>query len=742
MPGQLCRWARPGAVEKGGGRMSLGDLKRRVREYLPGADLSLVERAHHFSWEAHQGQKRLSGEAFIEHPLAVAQILAELELDLTSIAAALLHDVAEDTGVHLEEIKETFGKEIADLVDGVTKLGRLEFKSQEEEQVENLRKMFLAMAKDIRVVLIKLADRLHNMRTLNHLPPGRQRNIARETLEVFAPLAHRLGIYRIKWELEDLALRFMEPDRYFDLSERVAKKRGERENYINQVVQILRVKLDEVGLKADIQGRAKHFYSIYKKMQQEGRAFSEIYDLVAVRVITESVRDCYAILGIIHSLWKPIPGRFKDYIAMPKSNMYQSLHTTVIGPEGEPLEVQIRTWEMHRTAEYGIAAHWRYKEGGRGDRDFDEKLSWLRQILEWQHDLRDAREFMESLKIDLFDDEVFVFTPKGDVIDLPAGSSPIDFAYQIHTDVGHRCVGAKVNGKIVPLDYRLQNGDIVEILTSKKAAGPGSDWLNIVKTSSARSKIRAWFKREKRAENLAKGQELLEKEIRRQGHQVQELYREEWMDKVARRVGFQNEEDLLVAIGYGGISAQYVVAKLRDRWLKENQDKAAVVLDDARAEREPKPFEGVKVKGVENILVRFSRCCNPVPGDPILGYITRGRGVSIHRADCPNITQYARSPERLIEVNWDEVNTTSYPVEIAINSIDRPGLLSDVANVVAENRVNILTARARTNRNKTATINIVLQIRNLEQLDYIIQRVKRVKDVLAVERVSRNRSAR
>ncbi|MEW6308949.1 MAG: bifunctional (p)ppGpp synthetase/guanosine-3',5'-bis(diphosphate) 3'-pyrophosphohydrolase, partial [Bacillota bacterium] len=550
--------------------MTLEDLQRRVAQYNPRADSDLIAAAYRFSRDAHLGQHRESGEDYIEHPVAVAMILADLELDDVTLAAALLHDVVEDTRATLEVVNTAFGAEVAQLVDGVTKLSRLEYRSREEEQAENLRKMFLAMAKDIRVLLIKLADRLHNMRTLKHLPEERKRSIAQESLDIFAPLAHRLGISRLQWEMEDLALRYLEPKRYYELVELVARKRAEREEYAAEVIAALKGKLGAAGITAEITGRPKHFYSIFRKMYVQGREFDEIYDLVAIRVIVDTVRDCYAVLGIVHSLWKPLPGRFKDYVAMPKSNMYQSLHTTVIGPRGEPFELQIRTWDMHRTAEHGIAAHWRYKEGTRGDVRFEQKLSWLRQVLEWQHDLKDAREFMDSLKIDLFGDEVFVFTPKGDVVDLPTGAMPLDFAYHIHTDVGHRCVGAKVNGKIVPLDYKLVNGDIVEILTSKTGS-PSWDWLNLVTTSSAKGKIRARFKKERREENEARGRESLQRELKRQNLDAAELLKPDRLAEVLRRLNYVAEADLLAAIGYGGLTAQQVVSRLKDELRKEKK---------------------------------------------------------------------------------------------------------------------------------------------------------------------------
>ncbi|MEW5933319.1 MAG: bifunctional (p)ppGpp synthetase/guanosine-3',5'-bis(diphosphate) 3'-pyrophosphohydrolase, partial [Bacillota bacterium] len=540
-------------------------LVERLTAYYPGADLDLVEKAYRFALQAHEGQRRASGECYIFHPLAVALLLTELEMDPVGIAAALLHDVAEDTGVTLAQIESRFGKQVADLVDGVTKLGRLGFASAREAQAENLRKMILAMAQDLRVVIIKLADRLHNMRTLGYLPPEKQRKIADETLEIYAPLAHRLGVWRFKWELEDLSFRYRDPERYRQLVGRVARRREEREAQLARVIEVLRERLAAAGIRADIQGRAKHLWSIHRKMVEQGRDLSDIYDLIAVRVIVDTVPDCYAALGVVHSLWKPVPARFKDFISVPKPNMYQSLHTTVIGPTGEPFEVQIRTWEMHRTAEYGVAAHWRYKEGGRaGDRRFEEKLSWLRQLLEWSRDLRDAQEFMDSLRIDIFSDQVFVFTPKGDVIDLPAGATPLDFAYRVHTEVGHSCVGAKVNGRIVPLDHTLENGDIVEILTSRHSRGPSPDWLQMVRTSGARSKIRAWFKKQRREENIASGRESLDRELRALGLDAREV-RPAWLDELATELNFPAGDDLLAAIGYGAVSAQRVATRLGER---------------------------------------------------------------------------------------------------------------------------------------------------------------------------------
>ncbi|HHY38246.1 MAG TPA: bifunctional (p)ppGpp synthetase/guanosine-3',5'-bis(diphosphate) 3'-pyrophosphohydrolase [Clostridia bacterium] len=720
--------------------MTIEELILKLNSASLRSDTDLVRKAFAFAQKAHEGQFRDSGDEYIQHPLAVAGILAELELDTVTVAAGLLHDVVEDTETTISDIERVFGSEMAVLVDGVTKLGKLEYRSREEEQAENLRKMFLAMAKDIRVIIIKLADRLHNMRTLEHLNHSRRMDIANETLDIYAPLAHRLGMWRFKWELEDLAFRYKDPEAYEDLVQKVAKQRREREEYITKVMSILNERLKAAGIEADISGRAKHFYSIHRKMTLQGKTFEEIYDLLAIRVIVDTIKDCYAALGIAHSLWKPMPGRFKDYIAMPKSNMYQSLHTTVMGPDGEPFEIQIRTWEMHRTAEFGIAAHWKYKEGAKDDKDFEDKIAWLRQVLEWQRDLRDAREFMESLKIDLFDDEVFVFTPQGDVIDLPAGSTPVDFAYRIHTEVGHRCVGAKINGRIMPLDYVLQNGEIVEILTSKQSPGPSADWLKFVKTSQARSKIRQWFKKERREENIVRGRELLEREFKRMGLEALALTKDEYMSTVAMRLNFISPEDLLSAIGYGGVSAQHVAGKLRDEWQKSLPPG---VVSTAEKKFSPsavpkKSGLGVSVKGASNLLVKFAKCCNPVPGDPIIGYITRGRGISVHRLTCPNMTNMLADRERFIEVAWDLSVQAHYPVEVEVKAYDRPGLLSDITGVISDTGVNIASAVVRTNPKKGfASMNLVLEITDLKELDAIAQLVRKIKGVTEFHRAEK-----
>lgn len=706
------------------------------RAHSPDADQ--IVRAITFAEEAHRGQSRASGDPYFAHPLAVASILADLKMDAPTIVAALLHDVAEDTSYTVTDIEDRFGAEVAQLVDGVTKLDRLEARTREEEQAENLRKMFLAMAKDIRVILIKLADRLHNMRTLKHLTADRVQRIAKETMEIYAPLAHRLGIFRIKWELEDLAFQHLQPDAFQEMKELVAKKRREREAAVEAVISDLQARLESAGMVSEVSGRAKHLYSIYQKMYKQGKDFQEIYDLVAVRVLVESVKDCYAVLGLVHSLWKPVPGRFKDYIAMPKSNLYQSLHTTVIGPHGEPLEVQIRTFEMHHTAEYGIAAHWRYKEGGKADREFEQKLSWLRQLLEWQRDMRDASEFMETLKVDLFSDEVFVFTPKGDVLDLPAGATPLDFAYRIHTDVGNHCVGAKVNGRIVPLATALESGDIVEVLVNRKSPGPSIDWLSIVHTSQAKTRIRQWLRRERRHEHMVRGQEILEKELRRQSL----VLSTERLAGLIKKLGYGTLDDLAVSLSEGNVQPPALMGRIKDEL--EREVKAAVPVIPTAPNKVVQSTDShgseILVRGQGRMLTRLARCCQPVPGDPIIGFLTRGRGVSVHRLGCPNEKELARDPERLIEVSWDvnEAELSPHPVELRVYAWDRPGLLADVANVVADS--NIISAKARGFRDRTAVVEVHLEVRNLTQLTQLIGRLESLPYVQKVDRVSRERS--
>ncbi|KJS02961.1 MAG: (p)ppGpp synthetase [Peptococcaceae bacterium BRH_c4a] len=720
--------------------MTLDDLVQKLIHYSPQADLALLRRAFSYAEEAHKGQKRISGEEYINHPLSVSMILAELEMDLETLIAGLLHDVVEDTSVTLEQVRSRFGEEVALLVDGVTKLGRLEFKSKEEQQAENLRKMFLAMARDIRVILIKLADRLHNMRTLKYQNENKQKEIARETMEIYAPLAHRLGIYHMKWELEDLSFYCLHLDKYHQLAQLISQTRVKRERFIKSAVEILKEKLLSVGIEADIRGRPKHLYSIYEKMRGQQKEFSEIYDVMAVRILVDSIKDCYAALGTVHTIWKPIPGQFNDYIAMPKTNMYQSLHTTVIGPQGEPLEIQIRTRDMHRTAEYGIAAHWRYKEGGRGSsKDFDKKLAWLRQLLEWQHDLRDAGEFMETLKIDLFADAVFVFTPKGDVFELPAGSIPIDFAYRIHTQVGHGCVGAKVNARIVPLDYRLKNGDIVEVITSKHPAGPSRDWINMVKTTQAKNRIRQWFKKEYREENIARGREMLDRETKRLGME-QDCLKAENLLEACRKYSLLTVEDIHAALGEGSITATTILNRLRESRPEKkgslSEEYHALVGDSRTKPDWGRPTQGIKVRGVDNLLIRLAHCCNPIPGDPIVGYITRGRGVSIHRGDCRNLSYFKDSEDnRLVEVAWDSDFHNPFQVKLEIYATDRAGMLSDVLAILVEAKISANWVNAR-GRKDTAIIEMVLEMKSKEQLDFIVTKMNRVKDVYEVKRTS------
>jgi GTP diphosphokinase / guanosine-3',5'-bis(diphosphate) 3'-diphosphatase len=717
-------------------------LISKIKQYNPNGDFPLLEKAHNLSKAAHEGQLRVSGEPYIVHPVEVAIILADLEMDFTSIIAALLHDTIEDTSCTFEQLKENFSEEIATLVDGVTKLSKIPYTTKEEQQVENLRKMFLAMAKDIRVIIIKLADRLHNMRTLKYMEPDKQIETAKETLEIFAPLAHRLGISKIKWELEDICLRYIDPKGYYDLVEKIATKRKEREAYITQIMTTLQEKTQELDIEdAHIDGRPKHFYSIYKKMTDQNKSLDQIYDLFAVRVVVNSVKDCYAVLGLVHELFKPMPGRFKDYIAMPKPNMYQSLHTTLIGPEGQPFEIQIRTWDMHRIAEVGIAAHWKYKEGNTGSTEIDNKLSWLRQLLEWQKDMRDAKEFMETLKIDLFTDEVFVFTPKGDVISLPAGSTPIDFAYSIHSAVGNKMMGAKINGKMLTLGHELKNGDIVEVLTSSSIHGPSRDWLKIAKSSQAKNKINQWFKKEQRDENIIRGKDFVEKELKKQNVTLAQLFKTEWLEPILKRLTFNTVDDLYAAIGYGAITANKVISRLKEDYKKtlkpeEQEELVNQALQPQKNERKKKsvPESGIVVKGIDNCLVRLSRCCNPVPGDEILGYITRGRGVSVHRKDCSNVTDNLDAEDRLIEVGWYSAINVAYKADITVMANDRTALLMEVTNVIGESKIPLKAINARTTREQIAVMNLTLEIVDTEQLEKIIKKLKKIDGVFDVTR--------
>jgi guanosine-3',5'-bis(diphosphate) 3'-pyrophosphohydrolase len=712
----------------------IDELIAKVRSYDPAVEATWLRSVYELADAAHDGQHRASGEDYIEHPVAVARILADMEMDKATIAASILHDVVEDTVVTSEQVAAKFGPEIAQLVDGVTKLTRIPYQSKEDAQVENLRKMFMAMAKDIRVIIIKLADRLHNMRTLASLPADKQLAIARETIDIYAPIAHRLGIWKIKWDLEDLCLRYLDPEAYREIAERVAKKRAEREESVSSVVDVLRARFEKLEIHAEITGRPKHFYSIYTKMKK-GRDFSTIYDLTAMRVIVDNVKDCYGALGIVHSMWKPIPGRFKDYIAMPKPNMYQSLHTTVVGPGGEPLEVQIRTVEMHRTSEYGIAAHWRYKEGTKTDA-FENKLTWLRSLLEWQNDMRDSRAFMENLKLDLFDNQVFVFSPKGDVYALPSAASPLDFAYQVHTDIGNHCVGSKVNGRIVPLDYQLRNGDICEVLVNKSSR-PSLDWLAIVRTSSSKHKIKQWFRKERKDENVVLGQEAVERELARE-HMRPDLARGEMIEKIAKRLNFAKATDLFAAIGFGDASAASVVTKLKE------EAKASNVVDITSIQRVPAPsarrvprnVSGVRIAGVDDVLVRLSKCCSPVPGDPIMGYVTIGRGVSVHRADCPNVAYMSTIPERILQASWAETESQTHAVDVEVEADDRAGLLQEVMGVCAEFKTSASSVTARVKR-EVALISLTLQISNLDHLHKVLNKLRTLKDVRNVYRVTK-----
>lgn len=725
--------------------VSIEDIIKKVREYLTEEDATFIRHAYKFAENAHADQFRRSGEPYIIHPVQVAGILADLEMDAETIAGGFLHDVVEDTEITVEELETAFNREVAMLVDGVTKLGKIKYKSKEAIQAENHRKMFVAMAKDIRVILIKLADRLHNMRTLKHLPPEKQRRISNETLEIFAPLAHRLGISTIKWELEDTALRYLNPQQYYRIVQLMKQKRDQRESYIDQVIDDVSKQLVEVNIHAEMSGRPKHLYSIYHKMVKQNKQFNEIYDLLAVRILVDSIKDCYAVLGIIHTCWKPMPGRFKDYIAMPKPNLYQSLHTTVIGPKGDPLEVQIRTKEMHEIAEYGIAAHWAYKEGKQvhnGKKSFEEKLTWFREILDWQNETHDAEEFMETLKVDLFSDMVYVFTPKGDVIELPSGSVPLDFAYKIHTEIGNKTIGAKINGKMEPLDYNLKNGDIIEVMTSKHSYGPSQDWLKITQTSQAKSKIKQFFKKQRRDENIAKGKEAVDKEIQALSLEPKEVLTQENLQRVYEKFNFMNEDDMYAAVGYQGITAALIATRLTDK-IRQSQQKEQdlaqtieeVKTTDIKDKKPHKRDSGVRVEGVDNLLVRLSKCCNPVPGDVIMGYITKGRGVSVHRADCPNV-QTEEAKQRYLHVEWEKHPSAQkqYHVELEISGYDRRGLVNEVLQAVNETKTNITYVNGRSDRNKMAFIQITILIHNTGHLRKIVDRIKQIKDVYTVTR--------
>lgn len=731
----------------------LQNLIDKVKAYAPNANFDLIVKAYDLGKKAHEGQFRKSGEPYFIHPIAVANILADMQMDIETITGALLHDVVEDTEYSIDDINEMFGKDVGILVDGVTKLGKIKYQTKEESQSENLRKMFLAMAKDIRVILIKLADRLHNMRTLEYMDEEKAKYKAKETIEIYGALANRLGISRIKAELEDIALRYLDEEGYFDLASKVKKKRNQREEYIDKVIEILKDSYKKAGIKCEVYGRPKHFYSIYRKMKKKHKSFDEIYDLTAVRVLVDTVRDCYAALGIAHTLWRPIPGRFKDYIAMPKPNMYQSLHTTVMGPDGEPVEIQIRTYEMHNTAEYGIAAHWKYKEGISNKKvDIEEKLQWLRQMMEWEKDVKDPQEFMDSLKEEVFNSQVYVFTPQGDIMELPLGSTPIDFAYRVHTNVGHKCVGAKVNGRIVPLDYQLSNGNIVEVLTNANSIGPSRDWLNIVKTPNARNRIRHFFKRERREENLERGIAIMDKEYKRLDIPKGTVNIDKYILAVAKMYNQPNIEDFLATIGYGGIVPSQAANKIKDLYLRdlkknqkqetkqeEEETKVTKLEENYNKKRKRTSNKGVIVDGLGNILIRMARCCNPLPGDDIVGYITKGRGVAVHRRDCPNVQRDLKiDPSRFVQVEWNDSEASRYEVDIEIKAIDRKGIINEITHIVANEKVLLNGMNAKKDKSKgSVSVDLLVEIESVSDLDSLM---KKIKNIPGVDEVYRQRN--
>ena len=726
------------------------DVISLCREYMNEKSIQFIEKAIEYATFAHKDQVRKSGEAYIVHPIQVAGILAELHLDPDTIATGFLHDVVEDTGFTIEDIEYVFGKDVAFLVDGVTKLGKIKYKSHEEQQAENHRKMLLAMANDLRVIMVKLADRLHNLRTLKFHKPEKQRMIANETLEIYAPLAHRLGMNKIKWELEDTSLRYLNPQQYYRIVQLMDSKRDERESYIHETVVNIEEATKELEIEAEIYGRPKHIYSIYRKMKDKKKEFNEIYDLLAIRVLVHSIRDCYAVVGAIHTKWKPMPRRFKDYIAMPKANMYQSIHTTVIGPGGKPVEIQIRTFEMHAVAEYGVAAHWAYKEGNTqkvSNDPLQKQLDWFKDLIELQDDSKDANDFMNSVKEDIFGDKVYVFTPKGDVSELPLGSGPLDFAYNIHTEVGNKTVGAKVNNKIVPLNYQLKTGDIVEVLTSANSFGPSRDWINLVFTTRAKNKIKRFFKLQDRDENIIKGRELLEKQITELGFNFKDFMTKQGMKDIATRFNFGTEEDLFAAIGFGEISYQTVANKMTEKARREIEDQKVVetAFEKTTPQGQKKESQkmkirhegGVIIEGVDNLLIRLSRCCNPVPGDAIVGYITKGRGISVHRKDCPNVQLPESEQNRLIEVDWEDAANTGqqYDTELVVEGYNRNGLLNEVLNVINSTTKSLNSVNGKVDANKMATISVNIGIMNTQQLDFIVDKIKQIPDVYSVRRV-------
>ena len=729
------------------------ELINSVLKYHPSTDISMIEKAYKVASEAHEGQKRKSGEPYIIHPLCVAIILADLELDKETIVAGLLHDAVEDTWMTYEEVEKEFGSEVALLVDGVTKLGQLSYSADKVEvQAENLRKMFLAMAKDIRVILIKLADRLHNMRTLQYMRPEKQQEKARETMDIYAPIAMRLGISKIKVELDDLSLKYLKPDVYYDLVHKVALRKSEREQFVGAIVKEVKKHMDDANIKAQVDGRVKHFFSIYKKMVNQDKTIDQIYDLFAVRILVDTVKDCYAALGVIHEMYKPIPGRFKDYIAMPKPNMYQSLHTTLIGPNGQPFEIQIRTYEMHRTAEYGIAAHWKYKESSDGKapvgKSEEEKLNWLRQILEWQRDMSDNKEFMSLLKndLDLFADSVYCFTPQGDVKTLPSGSTPVDFAYSVHSAVGNKMVGARVNGKLVPIEYEIKNGDRIEIITSQNSQGPSRDWLKLVKSTQAKNKINQWFKKELKEDNILKGKEMLAQYARAKGFKIANYTKTQYLEAVLRKYGFRDWDSVLAAIGHGGLKEGQVFNKLVEAYDKENKKNLTdeQVLEAASETQEKlhiaKSKSGIVVKGIHDVAVRFSKCCNPIPGDEIVGFVTRGRGITIHRTDCVNVLNMSETDRtRLIEAEWQQPDTKEkekYTAEIQVYANNRTGLLVDLSKIFTERKIDLRSINSRTSKQEKATISMSFEIGSKEELRSLIEKIRQVESVIDVERTT------
>ena len=729
------------------------ELINSVLKYHPSTDISMIEKAYKVASEAHEGQKRKSGEPYIIHPLCVAIILADLELDKETIVAGLLHDAVEDTWMTYEEVEKEFGSEVALLVDGVTKLGQLSYSADKVEvQAENLRKMFLAMAKDIRVILIKLADRLHNMRTLQYMRPEKQQEKARETMDIYAPIAMRLGISKIKVELDDLSLKYLKPDVYYDLVHKVALRKSEREQFVGAIVKEVKKHMDDANIKAQVDGRVKHFFSIYKKMVNQDKTIDQIYDLFAVRILVDTVKDCYAALGVIHEMYKPIPGRFKDYIAMPKPNMYQSLHTTLIGPNGQPFEIQIRTYEMHRTAEYGIAAHWKYKESSDGKapvgKSEEEKLNWLRQILEWQRDMSDNKEFMSLLKndLDLFADSVYCFTPQGDVKTLPSGSTPVDFAYSVHSAVGNKMVGARVNGKLVPIEYEIKNGDRIEIITSQNSQGPSRDWLKLVKSTQAKNKINQWFKKELKEDNILKGKEMLAQYARAKGFKIANYTKTQYLEAVLRKYGFRDWDSVLAAIGHGGLKEGQVFNKLVEAYDKENKKNLTdeQVLEAASETQEKlhiaKSKSGIVVKGIHDVAVRFSKCCNPIPGDEIVGFVTRGRGITIHRTDCVNVLNMSETDRtRLIEAEWQQPDTKekeTYMAEIQVYANNRTGLLVDLSKIFTERKIDLRSINSRTSKQEKATISMSFEIGSKEELRSLIEKIRQVESVIDVERTT------